>query len=355
MVWWFLQAFAAEPTVDPAVDAVGAVVLVVQGSSTCSGALVDDLGTVATAYHCVASGGRPLVTTRDGVHGVGEVIGVDPRRDLALIRVHDLSGRAWLPVRDGAPAVGEVVSALGHPFGVVAPAGFLQGTLRWSLSRGVVSAVGGTAVQFTAAINPGNSGGPVVDEQGAVVAVVSRRTGGGEGLGFGGRSDHLAALMAEEPGRMGGFGGTIAIAPVLTVWQGDGGLFSAGGRVDFAVRDRLVVGGAARWGLTPRLSALQFDQVAFLGPSGRVALRQRFGRGRLALRADAWGEAAALVRADGDWSAGNITITQRVTPTWLVGGQLAMGGAGFDLGWSPVEGGWAASVMLNWPGVVGVF
>ncbi len=356
MVRWFLQAaLAAEPSGDPAVDAVEAVVLVVQGSSTCAGALVDDLGTVATAYHCVASGGHPRVTARDGVYGVGEVISVDPRRDLALIRVHDLAGRPWLVVRDGAPAVGEVVSALGHPFGVLAPAGFLEGTLRWSLSQGVVSNVGPTAVQFTAAINPGNSGGPVVDEAGAVVAVVSRRTGGGEGLGFGGRADHLAVLMAESPARMGPLGGTIAILPILTVWQGEGGLFSAGGKVEIALRDRLVFGGAARWGLTPRLSALQFDEVAFLGPAGRVGLRQRFGRGRLALRMDAWGEAATLVSAEGEIAAGNVTINQDFAAAWLVGGQVQLGGAGFDLGVAPADGGWSASVVLTWPGVVGVF
>ena len=129
-----------------------AVVLVVQGGATCAGAFIDDQGTVVTAYHCVCSGGRPRVETRDGRVAIGRVVGLAVRWDMALIEVPDLAGSAYLPVRRNAPAAGEPVRALGHPYGVSEPGGFLAGTLRWSVSQGIVSAVGPRAIQTTAPV-----------------------------------------------------------------------------------------------------------------------------------------------------------------------------------------------------------
>ncbi len=352
-MWSFLLGLAL--AADPAAEALDAVVLVVQGSSTCSGALIDARGRIATAYHCVASGGRPRVQTRGGKRVVGRVVAVDPGHDLAVIDAPELAGEPWLELREGVPELGEEVSALGHPFGVSAPAGFMEGTLRWSLTRGVVSAVGPYAIQFSAPINPGNSGGPVVDASGALIAVVSRRTGGSEGLGFGGRADRLRAMAAEDPHAMGPIGGTWAVQPVLSVWQGQHGVFSTGGRLQIAIRDRVVLGGTVRFGLNPRFGALEFDAVRFLGPAGRVALRQRFGRGRFALRADLWGEASALWGFDATIRRGDVDLDRVNDWVPLVGGQLAIGTAGFDLGCSPLGHGCAASLVINWPGVLGVF
>ena len=51
--------------------------------------------------------------------------------------------------------------------------------------------------------------------------MVSRRTGGSEGLGFGGRSDRLQALLDEPETGLRGVGGTwVRVAGILVLWQG---------------------------------------------------------------------------------------------------------------------------------------
>ena len=45
-------------------DWLGAVVLLTNNGAFCSGALIDEEGTVLTAYHCVASGRQTTVQTR---------------------------------------------------------------------------------------------------------------------------------------------------------------------------------------------------------------------------------------------------------------------------------------------------
>lgn len=366
-MWWILLGLtlAAEPVSaaaspspadEPAAAALDSVVLIVTGRSTCSGAVIDDAGTVATAYHCVSPGGRPAVRTRGGTQATGRVRAVDRGRDLALIDVPELAGHRALPLAEAVPALGSEVSALGHPYGVSAPSGFLEGTLRWSMTRGVVSAIGPHAVQFSAPINPGNSGGPVVDEHGRLVAVVSRRTGGSEGLGFGGRVEHLRALLDAPESGVGAVGGTWGVQPMITAWNGTSGDLSAGGRLEVAFRDRVVLSGILRAGLSPRWSALNYGDVTFAGPGVRGGLRQRVGRGRFAPLIDAWGEGTVLLGYTGSVQ-GNEVDLPRPTQAWtvLIGGGLMVGGAGLEAGCSPVGDGCAASFVLNWPGTVGVF
>ena len=96
--------------------------------------------------------------TRSGATAVGRVVNAYPAADLAVLKV-ELSPEAFLPLRPESPLPGEVVHALGHPLGTLEPGGFYQGTLRWSQTAGVISAVGAVSLQISAPVNPGNSGG----------------------------------------------------------------------------------------------------------------------------------------------------------------------------------------------------
>src|SRR5690606_41030982 len=111
---------------------------------------------------------------------------------------------------------------------------------RWSVTRGVVSGVGPRAVQFDAPVNPGNSGGPVVDDEGRLVAVVSRKARDGEGLGFGARPEHLTALRDRPPRGMSPFGGTVSLLLAGGMLEDRGGAASVGPRLEIALRDRVV-------------------------------------------------------------------------------------------------------------------
>ncbi|MEA2331048.1 MAG: hypothetical protein QOH58_1186 [Thermoleophilaceae bacterium] len=159
-----------------------------------SGFVLDGQGFIATNAHVVTSdsGNRAeqlFVEFSDGNRVPGEILGVDPNADVALLKV-DPAGLSLTPLALGASrsiTVGEPVAAIGSPFGE-----------RQSLSIGVISAVDrniesltrfriGDAIQTDAAINPGNSGGPLLDARGRVLGInaqIKSQSGGGEGVGF---------------------------------------------------------------------------------------------------------------------------------------------------------------------------
>lgn len=152
-----------------------------------SGFIISDDGYIVTNNHVVDGAETVLVRMSDRREFDAEVIGTDPRSDLALLHI-DASG---LPVVDLADKedleVGEWVLAIGSPFG-----------LDYSVTAGIVSAKGRSLptergenyvpfIQTDVAINPGNSGGPLFNLEGEVVGVNSQiftRTGGSIGLSF---------------------------------------------------------------------------------------------------------------------------------------------------------------------------
>lgn len=341
----YVAAVVAAPPVD-------AVVLVVQGDATCAGAFIDAAGTVATAYHCVAAGGRPTVETVDGRRAVGVVIAASPGDDLAVLRVDALAGGPWLPVREAPPTAGEPVTAIGHPYGTRPPAGFLHATLRWSVSDGVVSAVGTYAVQITAPVNPGNSGGPVVDAEGALIGVVSRRLGG-DGLGFAARGDRLAALLAAPRGPSV-VGGTLGAELFASSWAGDGGTVALGARVEAAARDRVVLAASVAFPLQARWDAVRFGEVAWVGAELTAGARQRLFRGPWTSRLDAYGGVAVVERLAGEADL-SLRPSSELAP--IGGGRLSVGTFGLDVAAASTRHGveWRGAMVFRWPGTVWVW
>ena len=149
-----------------------------------SGFIISKDGYVMTNYHVVKDGDEIIVRLSDHRELKAEVIGVDPRSDVALLKI-DATG---LPVakigKSGDLEVGEWVLAIGSPFG-----------FDHSATAGIVSAKGRSLprenyvpfIQTDVAINPGNSGGPLYNQAGEVVGVNSQiysRTGGYMGLSF---------------------------------------------------------------------------------------------------------------------------------------------------------------------------
>lgn len=159
------------------------------GSATGSGFAVDDQQHLITNDHILAKGGGGPVTVElpDGRRFAAEVVGREPRSDLAVLKVPASAGLAPLPLaKPGATRVGEPVLAVGSPLG-------LAGTV----TAGIVSALDRqvrlgdnrhSAVQTDASINPGNSGGPLVNARGEVVGVntaIATIDGNGSiGIGF---------------------------------------------------------------------------------------------------------------------------------------------------------------------------
>ena len=149
-----------------------------------SGFIISDDGYVITNHHVVKGADEIIVKLSDRRQLVAEVIGSDPRSDIALLK---LDGNNFPSVKLGdsdAVEVGQWVLAIGSPFGFDA-----------SVTAGIVSAKGRSLpsenyvpfIQTDVAINPGNSGGPLFDLDGNVVGINSQiytRSGGFMGLSF---------------------------------------------------------------------------------------------------------------------------------------------------------------------------
>ncbi len=152
-----------------------------------SGVIVSENGYILTNNHVVEDAEKLTVQLIDEREVEAEIIGLDPRTDLAVIKV-DLDELSVLPFGDSDKLrVGEWVMAVGNPLG-----------RNHTVTAGIVSAKGRNRVlpvdgsyenfiQTDAAINPGNSGGALVDLEGNLMGIntaIATRTGGYQGIGF---------------------------------------------------------------------------------------------------------------------------------------------------------------------------
>lgn len=147
-----------------------------------SGVIIDSRGYILTNNHVVAGSQQILVHLNDGREVTGQVVGNNPRFDLALVHV---------PVKGLKPAtlgdssrirVGQWAIAIGSPFGLekTMTVGIISATGRRGLGKGTF----GDFIQTDASINPGNSGGPLLDINGQVIGINSMIAAQAQGIGF---------------------------------------------------------------------------------------------------------------------------------------------------------------------------
>lgn len=144
---------------------------------------------ILTNNHVVGTADEIDVTLSDGRVFNAELVGKDPRKDLALVAFTSSENIPVARIGDSDSAgVGDWVIAVGNPMGFES-----------TVTAGIVSAVGresipgmGVAqltdyIQTDAAINQGNSGGALVNIEGEVIGIntwIASQTGGNVGLGF---------------------------------------------------------------------------------------------------------------------------------------------------------------------------
>jgi len=149
-----------------------------------TGFIISEDGLIITNSHVVDKADVINIQLAESDEKVypAEVIGKDPKTDIALIKIKTNSK---LPtVKLGVSArlqVGEWVAAFGNPYG--------HGH---SMTKGIVSAIGRDLnslnlfpfIQTDASINPGNSGGPLVNVKGEVIGVNTAIDARAQGIGF---------------------------------------------------------------------------------------------------------------------------------------------------------------------------
>jgi serine protease Do len=156
-----------------------------RGQSAGSGFVIDPSGIVITNNHVIGEANDITVIFTDGRRLKAEVVGKDPKIDIAVLRVKSDTPLRAVKFGDSDRArIGEWVMAIGNPFG-----------LGGSVSIGIVSAKNrriesgpyDSYIQTDAAINRGNSGGPLFNMQGEVIGIntaILSPTGGSVGIGF---------------------------------------------------------------------------------------------------------------------------------------------------------------------------
>jgi len=153
-----------------------------------SGFLWDDRGFVVTNFHVIKDARRAIVTLADGSDLEAELVGAEPNKDIAVLRIHADGKLPTLPVGSSRDLqVGQNVYAIGNPFGLdhTLTTGIISG-----LDREIIGIAGNRlreVIQTDAAINPGNSGGPLLDSGGRLIGMntaIKSPSGASAGIGF---------------------------------------------------------------------------------------------------------------------------------------------------------------------------
>jgi serine protease Do len=173
------------------------------GMNVGSGVVIDRArGHIVTNEHVIR--GADMITIRVGrTEMTGDLVGSDPRTDLAVVRVKGSLPMAASWGDSDKLEPGEWVLAIGSPFGLerTVTAGIVSATSRNHL--GVVAQDAyEDFIQTDVAINPGNSSGPLIDLKGRVVGIntaisMVSKDQGNQGIGFA-ISSAMAARVVEQ-------------------------------------------------------------------------------------------------------------------------------------------------------------
>ncbi|OQX15607.1 MAG: peptidase [Thiothrix lacustris] len=142
-------------------------------------------GHILTNSHVVESADAIHVTLKDGRKYLAEVVGIDPRADLAVLQIPSERLTAMRFGDSDRLRVGDFVVAIGNPY-----------SIGQTVTSGIISALHRNPgiseyenfIQTDAPINLGNSGGPLVNLNGELIgintAILGDQAGGNLGIGF---------------------------------------------------------------------------------------------------------------------------------------------------------------------------
>lgn len=152
-----------------------------------TGMIIDPQGNILTNFHVAGGATKIQVTLANRNRYPAELVGADPKTDLAVIHISATENLPNVTFGDSDQVeVGEWVVAIGHPRGLDQTV--THGIISAKHRRGIIELSGyQDFLQSDAAANPGNSCGPLLNLQGEVIgvnAMISSESGGFEGISF---------------------------------------------------------------------------------------------------------------------------------------------------------------------------
>lgn len=156
-----------------------------KASSLGSGFVIDSSGIIVTNNHVIEGASDIEVIFTDGSKLKAELLGRDPKVDIALLRVKPEKPLKAVKFGDSDKMrVGDWVMAVGNPFGL---GGTVTAGIVSARNRNIESGPYDNYIQTDASINRGNSGGPLFNMDGDVIGIntaILSPTGGSVGIGF---------------------------------------------------------------------------------------------------------------------------------------------------------------------------
>ena len=150
---------------------------------TGSGVIINADGYIITNNHVIKNSQELSVTLNNNKTYEAELIGADPKTDIALLKIDADEDLPFVTFGDSDQSkIGEWVLAVGNPFNLTS-----------TVTAGIISAksrdlTGGQSfIQTDAAVNPGNSGGALVNTNGELIGIntaISSQTGSYIGYSF---------------------------------------------------------------------------------------------------------------------------------------------------------------------------
>jgi serine protease Do len=161
-----------------------------------SGFIVDTAGIVVTNNHVIADADEINVIMNDGTKIKAELVGVDKKTDLAVLKFKPVKPLIAVKFGDSDKLrLGEWVIAIGNPFSL---GGTVTAGIVSARNRDINSGPYDSYIQTDAAINRGNSGGPLFNLDGEVIGVntlIISPSGGSIGIGFAVPSKTVAGVV----------------------------------------------------------------------------------------------------------------------------------------------------------------
>lgn len=156
-----------------------------RATSLGSGFIIDASGYVVTNNHVIAGADEIHVILQDDTSLTAELVGVDDKTDLAVLKVEADGPLPFVPWGDSdVMRVGDWVLAIGNPFGL---GGTVTAGIISARARDINAGPYDDFLQTDASINRGNSGGPMFNLSGEVIGIntaIFSPSGGSVGIGF---------------------------------------------------------------------------------------------------------------------------------------------------------------------------
>jgi serine protease Do len=150
-----------------------------------SGFVIDADGYIVTNNHVIQNAEQITVNFQNDIKLEAEVVGRDPKTDIALLKVESPKPLPYVTFGDSDDTrVGDWVLAIGNPFGL---GGTVTAGIISARARNINAGPFDDFLQTDAAINRGNSGGPMFNMNGQVIGIstaIFSPTGGNIGIGF---------------------------------------------------------------------------------------------------------------------------------------------------------------------------